>query len=220
LTIISWVYNFLVLLPVVFIDESGTLPDPKDKVIILAALITARPEELPKLFKGLQKKGQKSKTNEIKFYSAGEKTKVIFFERLAREKLDLFLLTVEKMGRKIPDTPRHFALLSWILLRDVLTFRPQTAEVFFDRHFAVNNDLKKFNETLSSLLQKRLVLKHVDSKKDPRINAADMAASATLAFRTGRQPRFYEMLRPKIVSDKNLNWAQVKQEFFANKKLA
>lgn len=40
----------------IFIDESGTLPDIKDKVIVIAAVGTSTPIIIDNIFKTLQKK--------------------------------------------------------------------------------------------------------------------------------------------------------------------
>ncbi|MBI4225546.1 DUF3800 domain-containing protein [Candidatus Roizmanbacteria bacterium] len=54
----------------IFIDESGTLPDPKDKVVIVAAVGTEIPHKLIEVVKSIRKylKSKKNISNEIKFY--------------------------------------------------------------------------------------------------------------------------------------------------------
>src|SRR3989344_6798030 len=114
----------------ILIDESGTLPDPKDRVIVVAAVGTYTPRVIDKIFSGLKKKSKiKGKTGELKFYTAGEKTKQLFFEKITHEDFKIFVLVVEKMGRKIPDTPEHFALICWLLLNDVFSFYPTVKEI-------------------------------------------------------------------------------------------
>ena len=206
---------------IIFIDESGTLPDIKDKVIIIAAVGTNKPVLVEKVLKVVQEKGKlRKQTGELKFYTAGEKTKLLFFKKLTKENIDIFVLIVEKMGRKIPDTPEHFAILCWLLLNDVLSFYSEIMEVIFDRHFSREYDIEKFNEALSQLLPNIQRIKHVDSKKDKRVNIADMIAGATLANETGKNTEYYEMIEKHIISEKKLNWAEAKRKFLANKKLA
>src|SRR3989344_7198629 len=120
----------------IFIDESVTLPDTKDEVIIVAAVGTNLPNQLNRLFNKSRKRLQKNvNLSEIKFYTAGDKTKEIFFKHLIEEDLGIFVLIVDKKGRKIPDTPKHFALLCWLLLSEVTNFYPEIKEIVFDRHF-------------------------------------------------------------------------------------
>ena len=205
----------------IFIDESGTLPDIKDKVIIIAAVGTNASEVIEKVLKSAQKKGKlREQTGELKFYTAGEKTKLLFFKKLTKENIDIFVLIVEKMGRKIPDTPEHFAILCWLLLNDVLSFYSEISEVIFDRHFSRDYDIEKFNLILNKFLPTSLTIKHVDSRKDKRVNIADMVAGAALAYETEKNTDYYRMIKKQIISEKRLNWAEGKRKFLAKKKLA
>jgi len=199
-----------------FLDESGTLPDPKDKVVIVAAVGTYSPEEITRIIKRVRKKGKfKRPTGEIKFYTAGEKTKELFFRLIAKEKFDIFILIVDKMGRKIPDTPKHFALLSGLLLKEVLYFYPKIQEIIFDRHFHYEEDIKEFNQSLKSFLKQELPkIKHVDSQKDKKVNIADMVAGAVLAKEAEKDKQFYKIFRKKIVSELRLNWPEAKRRLF------
>jgi len=66
----------------IFIDESGTLPNPKDQVVIVAAVGTNLPKLLTKVSKSVRKylKTSKKTMAEIKFYKAGKKLKRSFSE--------------------------------------------------------------------------------------------------------------------------------------------
>lgn len=204
-----------------FIDESGTLPDPKDKVIIVAAVGTCSPRKIETIIKTVRKKGKfKKPIGEIKFYTVGEKTKSLFFKKIIDEDIDIFILIVEKMGRAVPDTPEHFAILSGLLLEDVFAFYPQVQEIFFDRHFHKDKDIEEFNQTLRAFLGKDLPkISHVDSKRDKKVNIADMVAGAVLARETGKDKRFYEMLRKRIMNESRLNWPEAKRRLLKREKI-
>lgn len=191
---------------VLFVDESGTLPDPKDKVVIVAAVGTYSP----------RKKGKfKKPTGEIKFYTVGDKSKSLFFQKITDKGFDIFILTVEKMGRAVPDTPEHFGILCGLLLKDVFAFYPQIWEIVFDRHFHKDEDVEKFNQALKKFLGRDLPkISHVDSKKNKKVNIADMVAGAVLAKETGKDERFYEMFKKRIVSESRLNWPEAKRKLF------
>lgn len=200
---------------VVFIDESGTLPDPKDKVIVIAAVGTKTPERIEKIIKEIRKKTKlKKKSGELKFYTAGDKTKRLFFERIAKEEIDIFILSIDKMGRKIPDTYENYAILCWLLLEDVFEFYKEVRQIIFDRHFSKLQDINSFNRLLENLLHRKLKIVHVDSKKDKKVNVADMIAGAVLAKETGKEQRFYELIQIKIVNERKINWPAAKQRFF------
>lgn len=207
----------------IFIDESGTLPDPKDQVIIVAAVGTNLPQKLTKVSKSVRKylKRSKKTLSEIKFYRAGEKTKRKFLEALAKQNVAIFTLAVEKYGQKIVDTPGNFALLCWLLLEDCFLFYQKgVKQIIFDRHFHQLKDQEEFNQILVRLLDKKLVINHVDSQQDPRVNAADMVAGSLLWFKTGKNKKFYQLIKKKVISEKVLNWKEIKRKFLSRKKLA
>ncbi len=205
----------------IFIDESGTLPDTKDEVIVVAAVGTNIPSQLSQLFRKSRKRLNKNdRLSEIKFYTAGDKTKEIFFKHLVKEDLGIFVLIVDKKGRKIPDTPKHFALLCWLLLSEVVNFYSDIKEIIFDRHFHKKEDLETFNDFLGELLEFQVIFKHVDSRQVKEVNTADMIAGATLAHIRGRNSKFYTMFKDKIISEMKINWPEAKRRLLAKEKLA
>lgn len=204
-----------------FIDESGTLPDPKDKVVIIASVGTNSPESIELIFKSLRKKNKfKKPVSEIKFYTAGQQTKELFFQKIVQNNFSIFILTVDKIGRAIPDTPENFSILIGLLLEDIFSFYPNIKEIVLDKHFSRDKDVGEFNRFLKNFLQKPSIsLKHVDSKKNKYINVADMVAGAVLAKETGKTSRFYNLIRNKIISEKRLNWPEAKRRLFRKQKI-
>ena len=199
-----------------FIDESGTLSDLKDQIVVVAAVGTNFPKMVNKISKsstGKLAKGEKA-TPEIKFYRSGERTKRLFLAELAKEDVEIFTLTVDKGGQKISDTPENFAVLCWFLIEDCIIFYGnQIKEIVFDRHFHQLADRALFNEKLTALLDKKITLTHVDSQQNPAVNTADMVAGSLLWARTGKENKFYRMIKNKIISEKVINWKEIKGRF-------
>lgn len=197
-----------------FVDESGTLPDPKDKVIIVAAVGTYLPKIIETIITTVRKKGRfKKPIGEIKFYNVGEKTKKLFFKEIIAKDFDIFVLIIDKMGRVIPDTPKHFAILSGLLLKETLSFYPKVEHIVFDRHFHKDKDIEEFNHALNVFLNQELPkIEHVDSQKNKKVNIADMVAGAVLAKETGKDTTFYEIIKKKIISETKLNWPEAKRK--------
>lgn len=203
----------------IFIDESGTLSDTKDKVIVVAAVGTSNPMMVEKLFlKYIKKEKLNKHIDELKFYTAGDKTKKLFLQDIVDNDFNIFILEVEKMGRKIADTPQHFAFLCCLLLSDVLSFYPILDQIVIDRHFQREYDIKLFNKYLNNLVPNLPNILHVDSKVDRRVNVADMIAGAVLAFESGKSKDYYQIIKQQIISEKRLNWVEAKRRF-VNKKL-
>lgn len=197
-----------------FVDESGTLPDPKDKVIVVAAVGTYLPKEIEAIIKTVRKKGRfKKPVGEIKFYNVGERTKNLFFKKIAAKDFDIFILIIDKMGRMIADTPKHFAVLSGLLLKEVFSFYPTIEHIVFDRHFHQDKDIEEFNHTLNDFLNQELPkIEHVDSQKNKKVNIADMVAGAVLAKETGKNSCLYEIFKKRIISETKLNWPEAKRK--------
>jgi len=204
----------------IIIDESGTLPDPNDRVIIIAAVGTKLPERLSKLSKELRKKLAKKnkKVSEIKFYRAGKRTKKLFLSQLAKEDICLFVLIVEKNGQKIADNPENFAFLCGLLIKECQIFyKDKIRKIILDRHFFRESDQKRFNNYLKQLFDLKVTMRHLDSQRNPEINSADMVAGSILWKVTGKDKVFYRMIKKLIISEKIINWKEVKQRFFQKK---
>jgi len=202
----------------VLIDESGTLPDPSDKVVIVAAVGINTPTRILSINR-MVRKNLKKPLGEIKFYKAGEKTKTKFLKALAKEDLKIFTLIVEKQGKKITDSPENFALLCWLILEECLLFyKNKIKEVIFDKHFHQEKDQKLFNYFLFQFLKKKIKLVHVNSQEDQRISAPDMIAGSLLWAKTKNDSRFYKIIKNQIISEKMVNWRQIKSRFW-NKKM-
>ena len=59
----------------IYVDESGTLPDPKGPIIVIAAVATYSINQLILPSKSASKSLFRNNGNEIKFYKSGDKTK-------------------------------------------------------------------------------------------------------------------------------------------------
>ncbi len=193
----------------VYIDESGTLPDPKDRVIVVAAVGTTSPSQVEDIYKG---------KIELKFYTAGEKTKLAVLIKIAQKNFAIFVLIVDKKGRKVPDSPENFATISWLLMEDVLDFYTDVTEIIFDKHFTSEKKIEEFNTTLIGQLKRQVKIEHVDSRFNKGVNIADMIAGAVLANETNKGSKFYDLIVNEVISVKKLNWPEAKRRFFDKKK--
>lgn len=204
----------------IYIDESGTLPDPNDKVIILAAIVTNANNEILKLIKSVKKRSKlRKQTGELKYYTASEKSKEIFFNKLLTLNLDIFVLIVDKNHAKIEDSPSNFAILSWILIEDIFDYYKNAKHLIFDKHFSNKSDIEKFNSNLQSFCIFPLTIEHVDSSKNIIVNSADMIAGCILAKETGKNIEYFKIIKKRILSIREINWKELKKRFY-QKKLA
>ncbi len=196
---------------VIFIDESGTLPDKSDRYIILAALVADNPDRLDKILpkfrrktptKGPRKKEKQVK--EFKFHYVGDITKEKVLKEIASLNIKIYLLVVDKIGRKIPDTPENYGKLIKRLIL-VLIKKEHPKQVYFDKHFSSKSDTEKF-ETLLNLISQQIQFKQVDSLADPRIDLADFIAGAALRKYRANDNTFYNIILSKVIWEKVESW--------------
>ena len=163
----------------IFVDESGTLPDPKNNVIVLAGVATNLPKDLAKALNSIKKRPNPNRKSqmkrEIKFYTAGNRTRTGYLKLLRNLNVAIFALAVQKGRQIITDSPENYAVLSWLLLKEKI-------HLIFDRHFHNKTDERKFFLTLENLFGKSLSQESADSLKNPGITAADMVAGSILSF--------------------------------------
>jgi len=201
----------------IFIDESGTLPDPKGDVIVVAVVATVTPDKLITPTSQTRKllNPKNKKVSELKFYTAGDKTRLAFLNELVSLDIDIFILTIQKSGQNIPDTSENFAILCWLLLEEcILFYGDSIKQVIFDKHFHRQKDISDFNKKLLQLVNKKLEIKHAESINDTRVNTADMVAGSALYFHTDKDKQFYKILENRIISEKVLHWKEAKRRVY------
>lgn len=206
----------------IYIDESGTLPDANDKVVILAAVSSDTQEVLLNIFNKIKRQikfKQSKNLPEIKFYYAGEKTRTLFMRELNNSPIEIFVLIIDKKGQKIPDTPFNYAVLAYFLIEECLIFhRDNLDQIIFDRHFHKQKDLNEFDKLLRQFLKRDILIDHVDSKTNPSVNIADMIAGSALANFSKNENKYYKIISDKILSEKRLNWREAKRLFISKTK--
>lgn len=202
----------------IYIDESGTLPDPHGSIVVVAAVGTTNPAMLLLPKKTAKKTLTKNAIKEIKFYRSGDTTKRKFLQTLSKQDVAIFVLVIEKHDQIIADTPENFAFVCSLLLSDCLHYYQfESLSMVFDRHFHRTSDQERFNTFLEEFLGKKLSITHVDSLNENAVNTADMVAGSLLWSRTGKNPAFYEIIKPKVIEEKIINWKEAKGRFWRKK---
>lgn len=200
----------------VFIDESGTLPDAKDKFVAVCGVAVLQPKEAENIFSRILNslRQRNIKIDEIKFYSSGQNTKRQFLSGISAADFKIFALIVDKKSRKIADTPENFSLLVSSLISDVINwYKDKEISFIIDRHFYKKSDQNRFDILTKANVNKnfRLRLKHVDSKQEFLVNTADMAAGSVLWRYRGKDNQFYDLIKENIVIEKLVNWSEIKR---------
>lgn len=209
----------------IFIDESGTLPDPKDKFIVICGVGVKKIKEAENIISRIliSLRRRKIRIKEIKFYYAGQNTKRQFLSGITSANFKIFALVVDKKKRKIADTPENFALLIAELVNEMnLWYGATRINLVIDRHFHRKTDQDKFNRFLKMKINKSLKyqIKHIDSQQNFLVNIADMTAGAILWKYSGKDLQFYNLIKENVVVEKIVNWPEIKRKSLPqNKKL-
>lgn len=199
---------------VIFIDESGTLPDVADKYIVIAALVAQSAQGLerilPKFRKKIPLKGSRKKerqVKEFKFHYVGDITRRKVLTEIITKDVKFYLLMVDKMGRKIQDTAKNYGKLVKKLILSLIEDE-NLKEIFIDKHFANKSDTEALQKILDSINPK-IKFFQVDSVTDPRVDLADFIAGATLRMLRANDKTFYNIILPKIVWEESRKWNEL-----------
>ncbi len=209
----------------IFIDESGTLPDSKDKFVVICGVGVEKTKEAENIFSRIRTslRQRKVKVQEVKFYYAGQNTKRQFLSGVVSANFKIFTLVVDKKGRKIADTPENFAILVADLINEInLWYKVKKMNLVLDRHFYRKVDEDRFNKTLKIKVDKELKYqaKHIDSRHNFLVNIADMVAGAVLWKYHGRDLQFYNLIKENIIIEKIVSWPEIRRKsLLQNKKL-
>lgn len=161
---------------------------------------------ISRILKSLRQR--KIKIKEVKFYYAGEQTKRQVLSGIISAGFEVFVIAIDKKGRKIADTPENFALLVRELINEIELWRPKTVlKIIIDRHFHKRSDEKRFNEFLRGY-----IIQHIDSQQNFIINLADFAAGAALAKHNKNNLEFYDIIKDGISFEKIISWPELKKK--------
>lgn len=200
----------------IFIDESGTLPDPKDKFIVISGVGVKKIKEAKNLINRIMASlcQRKIRIKELKFYYAGQQTKRQFLSSIVSVDFEIFVLIIDKKDRKISDTPENFAILIANLVNEInLWYKTERFIITIDKHFHRRIDQVNFNEFFKKQLDNKLEysIRHVNSQQNHLVNIADMVAGAVFQKYIGKNLQFYNLIKDNIIIEKLISWPQVKK---------
>ena len=202
----------------IYIDESGSLADPRCPIVTLAAVKTPSPKALrwivKRAMRGVQwKKSKRGGPSELKFHSATENARVVVLEAMAREQVQVYALSVFKGAQIIPHTPENYGILLCVLLRMCGAGYEHIGELAVDMPFNVPQQRARLTAIVCESLDLNVEPCYVDSVKNPYVQLADFVAGAVRAKHTGQNPIFYQFVRPRIISDQLVTWRTLRREW-------
>ncbi len=207
------------------IDESGTLPDPDDKFVVVAGVTVRKIKEghnlISRTLESLRR--DNDKIREIKFYYSGKRTRRRMLSAIASADIGIFMLIVDKKDRKIADSPENFALLVAELINEIFLWGAEkNFKVLIDKHFHKKSDEQQFDNRLKRLIKETVDydLRHIDSQKEQIINLADFIAGASLTKHNRDNPYFYNFIKESILLEKIVNWPELKKKSIEKQKIS
>lgn len=199
------------------IDESGRLYDPNDKMLVFAVIVTENLSELEKIIiktrRRIPKKGirKQERLSEIKFSLTGDNTRLFILKELVKYKVKIYVLVIDKQGRKIQDNPENYALLISMALKTVIKDNPKLAHILIDRHFTYITQREKFNRSIQKKLSQQIFIEHVDSLQNPIITLADFVAGAIRIAYVKQNFHFKDCFKNLIMKEKVTTWREIKK---------
>lgn len=195
------------------IDESGRMYDPNDRFIVFAAVVTNSLVGLDKIIPSVRKRlSKKIRLAEIKFSTTGDRTRNKVFEEIVKKNLKLFVLVIDKEGRKIKDNVENYSLLVSILLREIFKVYSETPHILIDKHFSFITQRENFNNLLQKRLNKELFIEHLDSQQNTIVSLPDFVSGAFRVAFTRDNNRFVEVVEKLVKKKVVTTWRNLYQK--------
>jgi len=195
------------------IDESGRLADPSGRFLVFAAVVVDSLVNLDKIIPSVRKRlPKKIKLAEIKFSTTGDKTKVRVLDEIHRRKLKVFILVINKEGRKIKDNPENYSLLVATLLKKILAKYSTVSHIIIDRHFTWVTQREKFNDLVQKKLAKSLFIEHLDSQQNTIVSLPDFIAGAVRLGYSKNEPTYARRIDNLIEGQVITTWREIKRK--------
>jgi hypothetical protein len=149
--------------------------------------------------------------SEFKWNNASRRLRQDVLNRLAQTDVKIFALTVQKTGRRIEDTPEHYAILVCELLEACWTAYPNVA-LAIDRRFTSPTQVAVFNTFVYRQWPAPGVLsiRHVDSQRDTLVQLCDFVAGSIYAFHKGGDSTV-KIIEGKMGAALVGNWPEIKR---------
>lgn len=200
------------------IDESGRLYDSRDRILVFAVLTTKTlvglDKIIPKVRNKIPRKGKRrrEKLAEMKFSLAGDRTRRLVLEEIAKQRIMIYVLVIDKQGRKIKDNPKNYALLVFKNLEKALNENLKLEHILIDRHFTFVTQRERFNNLLQASFKREVFIEHLDSQQNSIISLADFVAGSVRRGYVHNDNKFRRLIDKMIKEEKLVTWRELKQK--------
>lgn len=181
----------------------------------LAGVLTHQPSDVGNLIRRVARRSGKrlgrrrDAIGELKWRNASQRFRADVLSRLAQADVEIYALTVRKIGRRVEDSPENYAALVCELLEQCWTAHPNVA-LTVDRRFTSAAHRAAFDTFVFRRWPAAGVLSiaHVDSQRAPLVQLADFAAGGIQARHGGDTT--IRLAEERIKSAEVEDWPRVK----------
>ncbi len=174
-------------LPLVSLDESGSLANANDPLVAVAWIADADVRAARIIISRAarawdRRRGKREPVSEFKFQRAHELARRKVLQELVREQIRFGILIVDKAKQMIGDTPENYAaLMAKAIAMAQNYFGAANLEIILDGHFSNRNDRERFVSLLVDGLDLSEQPRLADSHATPLAQLADFVAGAFYA---------------------------------------
>lgn len=213
----------------IYQDESGSLADITNKVVIIALVTTLDPQSLRFIVKKvhkrfLAKKGKRYKQRgpkEFKYATTFRKEQERVLNILKNKDIDIFTLNVKKENKKVADSPLNYGLaLSEILDALLRHYQDENLnfELVLDRHYTQKDQTEELERVMRETLGKDLKPIHADSRANPFIALTDFIAGAFREEFDKEDMSLSAIIVEKVVYKEEILWQDLKRKWLTKTK--
>jgi hypothetical protein len=131
---------------------------------------------------------------------------------ITKKDFKIFILTIDKEGRKITDDPVNYAHLIASLLKPAIKKFPDLAHIIIDRHFTYILHREKFNDLVQKILNKKLFIEHLDSQQNTIVSLPDFVAGSVAEAYNKKNLKYKKIIKKLIILEKKTTWRKLTQQ--------
>lgn len=208
----------------IYQDESGSLADADNRVVIIALVTTLDPWSLRFIVKKVHKKflAQKGKRykerglKEFKYATTFRKEREKILNILKNKDVEIFALNIKKGDKKIADSPLNYGLALSEILEALLRHYQDNDfefELVLDRHYTQKRQLEKLEKVMEKNLNTSLKPIHADSKANPFIALTDFVAGVLREEFDKGDNALSSIISEKVIFKEEILWQDLKKKW-------
>lgn len=201
-----------------YLDESGNLADelPYTIVATLGGDRTTRKKisRVPKKVRQRIMDKKLSQVPELKFHDSTETIRKRFLSYLPKYDPAIYVLSLDKEGRRVEDSPGNYGIVIGELLRRATgSLGRDRIDLTLDKKYTKPQDREKLEEVLDWTLapeEVEISVSHLEGEQENLLQVADFVAGAFLQRYAFEEDKYYEIFSGSVVLEATVKWTELK----------